>query len=66
MQQQASSVMVQAVNEVKASAAVQQKNVGFSWRRKAVPPPPNMLRRIRRKIGGAIAYGVTFYRTAAK
>jgi hypothetical protein len=43
-----------------------QGHMGLFWRRRAVPPSPSWLRRVRRKVGGVIAYSVTFYRNAAK
>jgi hypothetical protein len=48
-------------------AAPSPQAIRFDWRWKTPPPSrPSMLRRMRRSIGGWIAYSVTFYRTAAK
>lgn len=42
-------------------------SVHFEWKHRGpMPANPSLLRRVRRHIGGLIAYGATFYRTAAK
>lgn len=43
------------------------KSVNFQWKHR--PPMAanlSLLRKLRRSVGGLIAYGATFYRTAAK
>jgi len=43
------------------------RSVNFEWKtRPVMSDRMSLLRRVRRKIGGLVAYGATFYRTAAK
>ena len=43
-----------------------QEPVRFDWRWKTPPSERSWFRAVQRKLGGLIAYSVTFYRTAAK
>jgi hypothetical protein len=41
--------------------------VHFEWKRRApMAPSSSLVRKLRRSLGGLVAYGATFYRTAAK
>jgi hypothetical protein len=41
--------------------------VHFEWKRRApLVPSSSLVRKLRRSLGGLVAYGATFYRTAAK
>lgn len=43
------------------------QSVHFQWKhRPPMAPNSSLLRSLRRRVGGLIAYGATFYRTAAK
>jgi hypothetical protein len=43
------------------------EHIQFEWKSKTLRQANrSVLRRLRRKLGGLVAYGATFYRTAAK